>query len=187
MRESTNRPNLWYLVQRAAPGPGSGLAAAAAQLVTSLQQRHQSGPEDRIIVYCPSIALVAELAGLLGCPAYTSEAGGGTAEGKVAIIEQWLRGGGPGGAALGAIVATSALGPGFDYPNVRYVVHIGAPSLMSDFAQESGRAGRGGGLAASIVLLPAAWAPALGRPLDPDREAMQLFLTQQYCSRGVMN
>ncbi|KAH7114702.1 hypothetical protein EDB81DRAFT_823240, partial [Dactylonectria macrodidyma] len=117
---------------------------------------------------------------MLGCPSYTGESG--TEEEKAAIIRQWL-----GATDPPAIVATSALGPGFDYPHVRWVIHVGAPGLMTDFSQESGRAGRDGKVAESIVLLSAAWQPQLDRRLGADEEAVQLYLTQQHCSRGIMS
>jgi hypothetical protein len=31
------------------------------------------------------------------------------------------------------------------------------------------------------------WKPQVDGSLSPDREAMQLYLTQQYCSRGVLS
>lgn len=87
---------------------------------------------DRVILYCPTKELVAELADMLGCPAYTADAG--TADEKEAIIKLWLQQAGN----SGAIVATAALGPGFDYAHVRWVIYVGAPSQMTDFSQESG-------------------------------------------------
>ena len=44
----------------------------------------------------------------------------------------------------GFIVATSALDTGVDYPGIVFVLHAGMPYGMIDYAQESGRAGRGG-------------------------------------------
>jgi superfamily II DNA helicase RecQ len=52
----------------------------------------------------------------------------------------------------GFIVATSALGTGVDYPDIVYVLHVGVPYGMIDFAQESGRAGRGGEAVDSVIV-----------------------------------
>ena len=43
-----------------------------------------------------------------------------------------------------ALVATSALGMGFDKPDLGFVVHLGAPSSPVAYYQQIGRAGRGG-------------------------------------------
>ena len=52
---------------------------------------------------------------------------------------------------LRVIIATVAFGLGVDVPDVDYVINWGCPKLLETFAQESGRAGRDGRQAKSIV------------------------------------
>ncbi|KAF4449203.1 telomere-associated recq helicase [Fusarium austroafricanum] len=96
-REPTNRPNIQYIIQQEC-GLGNLYLFKSEQ--------------DRVIIYCPTKDLVAELADMLGCPSYTAKSG--TEEEKMAIIERWLT-----AANSPIIVATSALGPGFNYPHIQ--------------------------------------------------------------------
>ena len=52
-----------------------------------------------------------------------------------------------------ALIATSALGMGFDKPDLGFVVHLGAPSSPIAYYQQVGRAGRATERA-EVILLP---------------------------------
>ncbi|MFC6884011.1 MULTISPECIES: RecQ family ATP-dependent DNA helicase [Actinomadura] len=73
---------------------------------------------------------------------------------------------------LKALVATSALGMGFDKPDLGFIVHVGAPQSPVAYYQQIGRAGRGVDRA-EVILLPGAedraiWAYFAGLAFPPE-------------------
>jgi ATP-dependent DNA helicase RecQ len=101
------------------------------------------------IVYCLTVADAERLAAFLvsrghEVAAYTGQ----TEAADRARIEQALRVN-----QLKAVVATSALGMGYDKPDLAFCVHVGSPASPVDYYQQVGRAGRALDTAA-VVLLP---------------------------------
>ncbi|KAG6248565.1 hypothetical protein E4U49_008391 [Claviceps purpurea] len=194
VRESTNRKNIQYKLQayRGAGGLLTEIVALVQKLSDTISSAskgddgHETlagGRMARIIIYCGTKQLMNKIAVKLGCRTYTGDRDLMSDEDKKAAINEWL---GPNGSP--AIVATSALGVGFDYPFVRWVIHAGPPRRLTDFSQESGRAGRDGRPAQSIVFLSAAWQPNSDQPpQDLDEELMQLYLEGKNCLRAVMS
>jgi ATP-dependent DNA helicase RecQ len=72
-----------------------------------------------------------------------------------------------------AVVATSALGMGYDKPDLGFIVHLGAPQSPVAYYQQIGRAGRGVERA-EVILLPAPedrdiWAYFASLAFPPER------------------
>ncbi len=119
-------------------------AARVAWLAQSLGSIEGSG-----IVYCLTVSAAEEVASQLRAAglevaAYTGQ----TDPTERERLEGELKDN-----RVKALVATSALGMGFDKPDLAFVVHLGAPSSPIAYYQQVGRAGRGVARAV-VVLLP---------------------------------
>lgn len=104
------------------------------------------------IIYTLTVAASQEIAGYLRERGHDVAAySGQTEQTERLALEQDLLAG-----RLKALVATSALGMGFDAA-LGFVVNIGAPASPVAYYQQVGRAGRGleGSARASVILLPA--------------------------------
>ena len=147
IRASTRRSNIKYTVQHLQPELHDIVEAVAslAQRLWRERFRAQYG-HHRALLFTRTKADADRLAGLLGCMSYHSEAG--TVEDKARIIKAWVS-----GTSSPFLVGTSGLGAGLDYPFVRFVIHVDEPYGLMEFAQESGRGGRDGEAAESVVVL----------------------------------
>ncbi|HEY1720255.1 MAG TPA: DNA helicase RecQ [Magnetospirillaceae bacterium] len=115
------------------------------QLLSFIRERHAG---DSGIVYCLSRAKVDDTAEWLrtqGIDALPYHAGLDVAT-RQRNQDAFLKGDGV------VVVATIAFGMGIDKPDVRFVAHFDLPSSLEAFYQETGRAGRDG-LAAETLLL----------------------------------
>jgi ATP-dependent DNA helicase RecQ len=102
------------------------------------------------IIYTLTVAAANDIAGLLGEHGYQVAAYTGKSDPaeRQAAEDDLLAN------RVKALVATSALGMGFDKPDLGFVVHVGAPSSPIAYYQQVGRAGRGVDRA-EVILLPA--------------------------------
>jgi ATP-dependent DNA helicase RecQ len=125
LRLPTNEARLGWLAQRLPELPGSG------------------------IIYTLTVAATDEVAGFLRDRGFPVAAySGRTDPAERAAAEQDLLAN-----RIKALVATSALGMGFDKPDLGFVVHLGAPASPIAYYQQIGRAGRGV-RRAEVLLLP---------------------------------
>ena len=67
---------------------------------------------------------------------------------KKKILESFMTKGGK----LRLLMATSAFSMGVDCPDIQNVVHIGPPSSLVQYVQESGRVGRNGTSSVALLL-----------------------------------
>ncbi|MCG7307914.1 DEAD/DEAH box helicase [Brachybacterium sp. ACRRE] len=111
--------------------------------------RHLDAFEGSGIIYTLTVSAAEDLAALLNTPerpvrAYT----GRTDAEDRAQLEADLKDN-----RIKALAATSALGMGFDKPDLGFVIHLGAPSSPVAYYQQVGRAGRATD-SADVLLLP---------------------------------
>lgn len=151
IRAASHRSNIEYVVLRIPSNSNSLLKQAALEAREIWKAFHYfDQSKDKILLYTNTLAEAEELAQLLACSSYTSALE--SVERKQAVLAAWTT-----DPTAPFLVATTALAEGFDYPYVRVVINVGAPRTLLTFAQESGRVGRDGQRAFSLVLLPCDW------------------------------
>ena len=159
---SPDRPNIFYEVRKR-----TDVECDFEDLLHTLEEKLIDTP--RVIVYCQSLNTCSDLfAHFLFCLGTMSYYPSGAAElcenrlfgmyhsctpqHNKDVILQSLRD--PKG-VVRVVFATVALGMGIDLRDVNTVIHYGAPRSLEDYFQESGRGGRSGGSARSVVF----WKP----------------------------
>lgn len=145
-------------------------------------------PRDRILVFVSSKKIGDTLALALFCEFYytgdksTGEPGLTPAD-RCLILESWHRG------DRRVLVSTGAVGAANDYPSTRLVLHVGTPSGMIDFIQESGRAGRDN-LPAQSIVIPFKSIYWMLRKDEEDLRgirAMMGYVEGHHCRRFMLN
>jgi len=127
------------------------------------------------IIYTLTVAAANEVAAFLRDHGYEVSAYSGKTDTSVRErIEQDLLAN-----RIKAVAATSALGMGFDKPDLGFVIHLGAPASPIAYYQQIGRAGRGVERA-DVLLLPSTedqdiWAYFASLAFPPERVVRQVL------------
>jgi len=140
------------------------------------------------IIYTLTVAGAQEIAGLLRDRGYEVAAySGQTEQAERLQAEQDLLDN-----KLKALVATSALGMGFDKPDLGFIIHVGAPQSPVAYYQQIGRAGRGVERA-EVILLPGledrdiwAYFASLAFPPEPVVRAVLAELSEAPLSTAAL-
>lgn len=144
-RQGTNRPELKYILEKTSKE--SELSLRAQEIVQQHQQSWQ--PQDRALVFAPSVGMCTDLACAWGWHRYVGDRETMTAAERQEAYRAWVD-----GRDSKVMVATSAFSTGNDYPHVRLVVHADKPFDMLEYVQGQGRAGRDGIPAVCHTLVP---------------------------------
>lgn len=136
-RGDLNRPSLTLQTIRL-PSQAERLAWLAKQLETL---------DGHGIIYTLTVRDANQVAGWLKTrgfqvEAYTGETGGRREELEQALLDNQLK----------ALVATTALGMGYDKPDLAFVIHYQAPGSVVAYYQQVGRAGRALDAAYGVLL-----------------------------------
>ena len=114
------------------------------------------------IVYVPTVADTGRLAGFLSARGHSVAAYSGRLETREREqVENALRAN-----RLKAVVATSALGMGYDKPDLGFCIHVGSPDSPVAYYQQIGRAGRAIDRAEAVLL-----------PSETDERLWEYFAT----------
>lgn len=160
---SPNRPNIFYGVQ-----PRSTAEADLQPLLASLIEKHNRAP--RMIVYCRTLDICADLYAYfhdeLGDASYYPPGASHVSDNRLFGMfhadtpdhnkDVILRSFSDPTGVVRVVFATVALGMGVNFSDVNDIAHYGAPQSLDDYFHESGRAGRSGAQAKSVVF----WKPS---------------------------
>lgn len=155
IRNHPHRKELAYIIT---PGiPHDEMFNTLQTYLDELEEEHQWQEQDRWLVFVRSVQQGVTLAAELGVPCYHADTPEHpiTRDERQAIYTSWCQGKHRG------LICTSALSAGTDYPHVRMTCHYEPPFSMTNFVQESSRAGRDGRTAHCLVLLSSSAPPKL--------------------------
>ena len=170
IRARTNRPEIMYTVHPMEPMGEHRIAPEVQKWFEANLKARLEASTSQALIYVQSKVIGSQIAQRLRMDFFES---GTPTEEKHRMYEGFKSG------AVQCLVATQAFGAGVDIGSVDVVIHAGSPRSMVDFAQESGRAGRKGQPALSIVFRSSGtFRPSKEIDANCGREEMQSWLSR---------
>lgn len=185
IRMTTDRSNLAAYVLK--PTSKDNISAnnmfynLISNVVHHLEQKAKWGCNGLAVIFDTSISKVTAISTHFDIPLYHSKL---SEEEKLLNLRKWRSG------DHQTIVATSALGTGIDYPNIRFVVFNGAAHGLYDYVQSAGRAGRDGEVSFIVTISDRLQSQENWKSDDQTkkdiRADMKKYLDHQGCRRAFI-
>ena len=174
LRTSTIRNNISYRVKVFPKTVRQESERFEEVLTTIIDLKADFEVSDRVLIFVMDTNTAKNLSEYLGCKYYASNV-----EEKDKVIDSFI-------SFDRILVATSALGEGFDYSSIRLIIHYISSFSFIDFQQQTGRAGRDQKNSISLTL-------TMDNELrysDRDNDFKTLYkeyLNESICRRRIIN
>jgi len=179
IRGPTSRANISYNLRQYRSNEREEQFLEVKEYIEAYSLRF-SGFEDKILIFCPSVAKVQALGRFLNYPIYYS-----SLDNKEEVLQLYLS---KKESSFQALVSTSSLEEGIDYPSIRLVIYIDAIHSFIGLLQGSSRGGRDNRESSSTFFYQK------GEEEDKEEEASNLdkcyirkYIREQVCRRRIID
>ena len=174
LRTSTTRNNISYRVKVFPKTVRQESERFEEVLRTIIDLKADFEVSDRVIIFVIDTNTARNLSEYLGCKYYSSNV-----EEKDKVIDSFI-------SFDRILVATSALGEGFNYSSIRLIIHYISSFSFIDFQQQTGRAGRDQKNSISLTLTMDNELRYSNRDSD-FKTLYKEYLNESICRRRIIN
>jgi hypothetical protein len=178
IRAPSTRSNIIYEVR---PMKVSRLHPLEKEVWSYIQgelQPHLSLTSAQVVIFVNTHQTGEDLKSLSGCPFYHGKLDSQTRD---ALLLEFRQG------TFQVLIATKAFGAGIDISTIDAIVHAGSPWDFANFAQESGRCGRGSKIGLSVIFPTNTNSRVIEQPDILGHDAFNRWLRDdQKCRRAAM-